>query len=298
MTPPQEKKHILLTGASGFLGWNTLFVGHQQHHFDCISLNNPVPFKQKQVKCDLSKENELTSALKKNTYNAIMHFAAISDPNTCQEQASYSKKVNVEATKLLCRFASDQNIPFIFASSDLVFDGKKGDYTEQDPPNPVSHYGEHKAIAEQLILELYPEKSTVCRVPLLFGEGDTPKNALYQIITQLKNNKQLNLFTDEYRTPARAKTIAEFLLSNSDIQPGLLHLGGKEKVSRADMGFGICETFGYNESLIHTCLQSDVKMSAPRPKDVSLNSLLATSQGYQQPSFKTELESISDFLKL
>ena len=127
------------------------------------------------------------------------------------------------------------SIPYVFTSTDLVFDGLNPPYKETDPVSPVNLYGEQKVMAERGILVRYPV-AAICRMPLMFGVATPPATSFMQPFMQtLREGKELSLFTDEFRTPVSGKTAAQGLLLALAIS-GIIHLGGKERVSRYDFG--------------------------------------------------------------
>ena len=154
-------------------------------------------------------------------------------------------------------------------------------------------YGEHKAMAEVEILKQYPQ-AAICRMPLMFGNATpTATSFLQSFIKTLREGKELKLFTDEFRTPVNVNTAAEGLLLALEKVQGIIHLGGKEKISRYDFGLLLVEIFEIPHAKIQASLQKDVKMAAPRPSDVSLDSSKAFELGYSPSSLREQLFSTS-----
>jgi dTDP-4-dehydrorhamnose reductase len=286
-------KKLLITGASGFLGWHLCQIAKQQkwevfgtyaHHF----LKIP---DVKILKVDLTAYQELKEIFDKIKPDAVIHTAAQSQPNYCQLHPQESYTINVTATCDIARLCADHFLPFAFTSTDLVFDGLKPPYKETDEVAPVNIYGEQKVKAEIEILKVYPQ-ATICRMPLMFGkETPTAKSFIQGFIQTLKEGKELSLFRDEFRTPVSANTAAKGILLALEKVNGIIHLGGKEKISRYDFGKILVEVMQLSDDKLKSCLQADVKMAAPRPKDVSLDSSKAFSLGYQPLSVREELES-------
>ena len=130
-------------------------------------------------------------------------------------------------------------------------------------------------------------------MPVMFGTATpTAKSFMQPFIEALKAGKELNLFIDEYRTPVSAKTAAQGLLLALEKVNGLIHLGGKERISRYDFGQLLVDIFQLPNSGLKSCRQQDVKMVAPRPADVSLDSSKAFALGYKPLSLKAELEKL------
>jgi dTDP-4-dehydrorhamnose reductase len=125
----------------------------------------------------------------------------------------------------------------------------------------------------------------------MFGrETPTAKSFIQQFIQILKDGKELSLFIDEFRTPVSANTAAKGLLLALEKVNGIIHLGGKERISRYEFGKILVEILQLPNDKLKSCFQADVKMAAARPKDVSLDSSKAFALGYQSLSVREELE--------
>jgi len=185
-------------------------------------------------------------------------------------------------------------VPFVFTSTDLVFDGTKGNYTEENTPNPLMVYGEHKLLAEKETERVYPS-ALIARCPLMFGALEaSSRNYFPSFISNLKEGKINKLFYDEYRSVCGAKSVAEGILHICEEVSGIVHLAGAERVSRYDFGMAIAEAFGLDKNLLESCSQKDVYMAAPRPADVSLNIEKAISLGYAPLGYQEELRHIAN----
>jgi len=183
----------------------------------------------------------------------------------------------------------------VFISTDLVFDGLQAPYRESDPPRPVNVYGEHKALAEEAILKLYPP-ATICRMPLMFGPyGPVAKSILQTLIQATEQRQELHLFVDEFRTPISAHTAASGVLLALEKVKGIIHLGGKERISRYDLGKLMVEILNLNAKLI-PCNQDDIDLIAPRPPDVSLESNKAFALGFRPKFLAEELREMAPLL--
>jgi dTDP-4-dehydrorhamnose reductase len=164
----------------------------------------------------------------------VIHCAAMSKTTQCRQDPALARRVNVEATARLAELARD--IPFIFFSSDLVFDGKQGRYVETDPVSPINIYGETKVAAEQWVLA--NPRHTVIRTSLTAGRSPTGDRSFVEEMRRaLEAGQPLTLFTDEYRCPipasATARAVWELVPLNC---PGLYHLAGAERLSRWEIG--------------------------------------------------------------
>jgi len=213
--------------------------------------------------------------------NAMVHTAGATDPNWCQENPEQSELMNVTVTSWIAEWCAETRIPLVFTSSDLVFEGTDPPYSENSPTNPVCLYGEQKVRAEHVISEIYPD-ALICRMPLMFGwTGSELKNFDYHMIQTLRRGDPVSLFTDEYRTPVDGESAAKGILHFLEKEKGKLHLGGKTRISRYDMGRKIVNMLGVDNSMITPVEQQDIVMPAPRPADISLDSSKAFGKGYK-----------------
>ncbi|HLO89396.1 MAG TPA: NAD(P)-dependent oxidoreductase [Nostocaceae cyanobacterium] len=290
---------LLITGASGFLGWHLCQLAKQKYTVFATYNSKTVEIPDvTTLKVDLTDFQQLKNIFNQIKPDAIIHTAAQSQPNYCQIHPQESQLINVTVSCNIAGLCADYSLPLVFTSTDLVFNGSNPPYKETDPVAPINIYGEQKVQAEIGILSRHPQ-ATICRMPLMFG-GETPtaKSFIQPFIEILKAGKELSLFIDEFRTPVSANTAAKGLLLALDKAQGYLHLGGKERVSRYEFGRLLVEVFKLPTDHLKSCLQQDVKMPAPRPKDVSLDSSQAFNLGYQPLSVKEELLALCCFLTL
>ncbi|UKP00170.1 SDR family oxidoreductase [Nostoc sp. UHCC 0870] len=287
-------KKLLITGVSGFLGWHLCQIAKQNwqvygtyyyHNIEISGINL--------IKLNLTDFAELQQAFREIQPDAVIHTAARSQPNFCQIHPEESHLINVTASSNIAGLCADYAIPCVFTSTDLVFDGLNAPYKETDAVCPVNIYGEQKVLAEIQMLERYP-MTAVCRMPLMFGNATpTAKSFIQPFIEILNQRKELNLFIDEFRTPTSAKTAVQGLLLALAKVNGIIHLGGKERISRYDFGRLLVDVFQLPAIGLKGCRQQDVQMAAPRPADVSLDSSKAFILGYQPRSIKEELEELA-----
>jgi dTDP-4-dehydrorhamnose reductase len=286
-------KKLLVTGASGFLGWNLCQLAKPEWDVYGTYFSHPgeIPGVNL-IKVDLRDFEEIKRIFHEIQPAAVIHMAAQSSPNFCQSHPIESHSINVTAACNIAGLCADSSIPCVFTSTDLVFNGLNPPYRETDPVSPVSLYGEQKVIAEEGMLERYP-LTAVCRMPLMFGMATPPATSFMQpFIKTLIEGQELSLFTDEFRTPVSGQTAAQGLLLALENVKGRIHLGGKERLSRYDFGRLLVEVLQLPETGLKKCRQKDVKMAAPRPPDVSLDSSMAFALGYAPLSLREELEEL------
>jgi dTDP-4-dehydrorhamnose reductase len=290
---------LLVTGASGFLGWNLCQIARTDWEVHGTYFQNPIEIPDVNLhSIDLTDVDRLKREIDRIAPDSIIHTAAASNPNFCQSNPDRSYQINVTVSQQLAKICFDAKIPFVFTSTDLVFDGTKAPYQETDSVSPINIYGQQKVAAEHEILAAYP-RASICRMPLMFGTAPPTANSFIQPwIKSLQSGESLKLFVDEFRTPVSATTAATGLLLALQIAPGTINLGGKERISRYEFGLLLAEVFGFNLSLISPISQKELQMAAPRAADVSLDINKAIELGYTVPSIRQELELIAQIINL
>jgi dTDP-4-dehydrorhamnose reductase len=250
-----------ITGAGGLIG-NYLIQSARSF----APLWHPHGMVRKEL--NLLDPAAVSRAFKEQQPDAILHCAAMSKSPDCQAHPELARRINVEATAALAELAAE--IPFVFYSSDLVFDGRKGNYVETDPVNPLSIYAETKVAAEKIVLA--NPKHTVIRTSLNGGTspaGDRGFNE--QMRVAWKAGQTLKLFADEFRCPIPAVVTARVtweLLSNG--HTGLFHVAGGERLSRARMGELIASRWPELQPKFQVTSLKEYT-GAPRSPDTSLN---------------------------
>ncbi len=273
-------KKLLLTGASGFLG--RYILRHIQSDWKIIgTYHENTPKEQGEFhQINLTQKGRVEALFEQIKPDAVIHTAALSKAALCESNPAFSRQINVEVPRQIAKQCAKANIPLMFTSTDLVFDGKNAPYHETDSPSPLSEYGLQKADAERTILLEYPH-STVCRMPLMYGNLPNTNNFFLDWKHRLENGILLKAFTDEYRTPVHAADAARglFLLLEKE-KTGIWHLGGKASISRYDFAMQMVEVFGFSQANVQALTQAELNLSAPRPADVSMDSSRAFGLGY------------------
>ncbi|MFN3561591.1 MAG: SDR family oxidoreductase [Chloroherpetonaceae bacterium] len=275
---------LLLTGASGLLGANCfarfacnptvqLFA---THHDASFVIPQTFSHGKESFPLDLTDETAVWNIVSILQPNIIIHTAAHTETAFCEWNRKEAKALNTDATKNLATLAEVFNARFIFISTDLVFDGTKGNYDEHDAPNPMSYYAETKCEAELHVKNLVGNH-VILRSPLLLGSSPRGTRSVNErLVRDLEAGKTVRLFVDEFRTPIFADVLAriveEFAIGSLSAVTGLFHAGGTERLSREALGRKIAMRWKLNQALIESVSSDNVPSPVPRPKDVSLNS--------------------------
>lgn len=289
-------KKLLITGASGFLGSN--FCKPYAEKFQMAAIGHSTGFDSEGISfftIDLLDHKAIEHGFDTIKPDAVIHLAAISDPNYCELHPEESFNINITSTLFLAGLCKKAGIRFVFTSTDLVFDGTQAPYSEDDKTNPVNIYAKHKVQAENGLLAMDTD-IVICRMPLMYGLSYTKRTSFLQpLLFNLLNRKEVSLFTDEFRTVLSAESACDGLALALDKAPtsSVIHLGGNERLSRYEIGEYICKVYGFNTSLLKPVNQKDVKMPALRPADVSLvNEKAKTILGWQPLGIEESLKRI------
>lgn len=303
---------LLITGATGFLGqyliaaarkrWRVAGTFHRTRREEAERLLAGID----SGRIDLTDFRDVREMLDAVRPKAVIHTAALADPNYCEQHPDESLRVNLQATVNLAGLCGDRGIPFVFTSTDLVFDGSRAPYAEDGPVAPLNLYGEHKALAEQAALERYDE-AAICRMPLMFGFSRNGRTPFFQrMVGEFQAGREMTLFADELRTPVSGPVAAAGLLlvagsgmEDEGVNPkeiervrGLLHLGGRESISRYEMGLQILDILGLPGALAQPISFRDVPAIAARAANVSLESSRAYALGFDPPPIRQQIERL------
>jgi dTDP-4-dehydrorhamnose reductase len=226
MTSLPAPKTVWITGAGGLIGSHLVRTAPQSvHGISAVGLTR--------ARFDLTDLPAVRDAFRQSPPDAVIHCAALSKTTDCEVNPVLARNVNVDVTRFLAELAAD--IPFLFFSTDLVFDGRVGDYDESAPVNPMSVYAGTKVEAEQLVLR--NPRHSVIRTSLNGGESARGHAFNEELRQAWKSGRSLRLFSDEFRSPipavVTARAVWELLIS---APPGVYHVAGSERLSRWEIG--------------------------------------------------------------
>jgi dTDP-4-dehydrorhamnose reductase len=259
-------KRLLVTGASGVLG-GYLIRRLTQHGHPLVAWNGP-----RASGVDLLDHAAVTIAFRAAAPDIVIHTAALARIADCYRHPERARRINTAGTGLLADLCADVKARLVHVSTDLVFDGEHAPYRETDPPTPLSFYGQTKAAAEPAVLA-HPGNAVV-RVALLFGPSRQAMPSFFdEQFRALREGREITLFEDEWRTPIdlamAAHALEELALSDAE---GIFHVGGRERLSRLEMGRELAKALGVSLDLVRPSRREAVPAPEPRPRDTSLDS--------------------------
>jgi dTDP-4-dehydrorhamnose reductase len=264
---------ILITGGSGSLGWTLGGLLAPRCKVIASYCSNPaIPRGAEAVRVDLRDQGTISQVVDRSRPDIIIHLAAVTDPDACEQDPEVASRINFEATSEIADAARKCGCKLVFASTDLVFDGARGDYTEDDSPHPLSRYGMTKLRAEQAVSGTCKHGFTF-RSSLIYGRRSPSRpNFLSRVLGRLAKGERIQLFTDQRRNPIFVDDLARAVIEaiGHDVA-GLYHLGGADVVTRYQFGKLVCQAFGYDEDLLVPIRMRDFTYAAERPLDSTLD---------------------------
>lgn len=287
------KPNLLITGASGYLGYAIYQNAKEVFNVYGLHLNTNVVNEESLTwyKCDIRDFQTLKHIFQNVNPNFVIHCAAISNVDLCEQKPEFAYQVNTLATKYIAKLCKEFDVKCIYISTDIVFDGENPPYKETDAPLPLQVYGKTKVEAEYLILDSQPE-NLVIRPSVFYGNVlRYGTNFSLQLISMLRSGQKVNVFIDQYRSPVSIQWLAKSILETIRLNlNGILHLAGKDSVSRAEFAEKLSDFFKLDKSLLIKVPYQNF-VYAPRPKNVTLdvskanlflpNSALTLEQGFQ-----------------
>ncbi len=309
---------LLITGATGLLGSHILRAAKERWH--PVATYHRTTRRQAQYffgeidhgRIDLGDYSETKAMIADVQPAAVIHTAAITDLDYCEQYPHDSLRINLHAATNLAALCGDMDIPFVSTSTDLVFDGANAPYAEDDPPAPINVYAEHKALAEEGILAAYAD-AVVARLPLMIGYGSLGRETFFhKLVAAFRSGQEVTLFGDAVRTPVSAAVAADGLLqiagsgfeddvniAEIDRVIGRLHLGGRDQISLFELGLLTLNILGLSEQLAVPVSvldsyagQLERPFLAARSANVALDSSRAYELGYDPPPLRSQLEEL------
>ncbi|HEX9511171.1 MAG TPA: sugar nucleotide-binding protein, partial [Puia sp.] len=220
--------------------------------------------------------------------------AAIANIDLCENEQEIAEAVNTGVTERLAAICGEIGAKLVFCSTDTVFDGKKGYYTEGDKPIPVNYYASTKIRAEQIVLAA-DKRNVVARLALVMGLPVMGRgnSFLADMLEKLKKGETLRFADNEIRTPIDVVTLGATLneLAAGEFG-GIVHLAGNTRVNRYDMARRIALKTGFTDAAILAINSNSLAGRAPRPDDASLDNSRARA------NLKTPMLSLEEGLEL
>jgi dTDP-4-dehydrorhamnose reductase len=270
-------KRVLVCGSNGLLGQRLAWLLDSDDDYEVLHTSHHRTFAQEDIlidytQLDISNRSDVKSLVTSYRPDVILNAAAMTNVDACEREREQAWKMNVSAVENLVEVCRRIDAKLIHVSTDYVFDGRTGNYSEGDRVNPLNYYGKTKLAGENVILSGGIEFA-VLRTIVVYGTGVNVRNnfALW-VINNLNEGKPIRCAEDQISNPTYVADLAIAMKSCADSDAnGLYHIAGAEPVSRYDFALRAAEIFGYDASLISKVQSSDLQQLAQRPLHTSFN---------------------------
>ncbi|MBI5224907.1 SDR family oxidoreductase [Candidatus Micrarchaeota archaeon] len=252
---------ILIIGASGQIGGACMNVLAADFKLVGTYFSHA---KENLLKLDFTDKENLESVMKSVKPSVVILASALTNVDYCETHPLEAKKMNEDAVSSVAFECNKINAKLVYISTDYVFDGQDGPYTEEDIPSPISIYGRTKYNGE--LNAKKAGKWLIIRTGNVFDYGFDEKNFVVRTIERLKNNEQIKVQSDLFASPTLATHIANairlLLLAKKS---GLYNVCGQEVMSRSQLATQIAVFFKLNAKLITPIKSSELNLAASRP---------------------------------
>ena len=287
------KKTILITGANGLLGQKLVELLVQESTVDLIATakgENRLPNSagDRYVSLGITNSADIDTVFDTYKPHVVIHTAAMTNVDTCETDQIGCELLNVTAVAYLIEACQKHDTFLCHLSTDFIFDGADGPYTEEAIPNPISVYGESKLRAEKLI-EASSIRWAIARTVLVFGivSDMSRTNIILWVKKSLEEGKQINVVTDQFRTPTLAEDLALgcWLIAQKEAQ-GIFNISGSDFLTPYEMAIKTANFYGLPVDLIQQADSSTFSQPAKRPPRTGFILDKARRElGYQPRSF-------------
>lgn len=268
-------KRVLITGAFGQLGEAVAL--ELQPHFELCAAGWIIP-KEKFQFCphlvlDVTDKAQVNGCIDDFSPDVVVHLAAMTDVDGCELNREKAWNVNVHGTENVLNGLRGSDARMVFVSTDYIFDGAAGPYSEGDPPNPINYYGKTKLAAENCIRG-GRQPWAIIRTNVLYGNSSRSSVSFVTwVVSSLEKGREIKVVDDQRNNPTWTGGLAEAIkLSIVMNVQEILNYGGAEFMTRFEFAEKIADVFDLDRSLILPITTSELNQPAPRP----LNSGLST----------------------
>lgn len=266
---------ILITGSNGLVGRELIRAFDKLPEYTVIATSlSPDKISMPDVafhQLDITNRQSVAQLFSDLLPDVVIHSAAVSAPDTCETDKELCNHVNIEGTQNVADACKAIGAKMLFISTDFVFDGAMGPYSEIDIPNPVSYYGWSKLKGEKITQQL--DDWSIVRTVLVYGDtvGLNRNNFVTWVKGALEKGENIKVVNDQYRTPTYAPDLAfgivkavEWLVYNKGNE--IWHISGPlPLITVYDMALKIAAFYNLDSSFIEPIASASLNQPAKRP---------------------------------
>ena len=263
---------ILITGASGLLGANLLLCA-KAHFTNVVGVygqHKCILPGVETLQADLTDPSTARDLVKRFRPKWIIHTAALADVDSCEERPESAQLWNEGMTRNIVESAGTVEARVVHISTDAVFNGAKGGYSEEDHPDPINVYAATKLAAEKVVAEDGADHLIIRTA--IYGWNLQDKLSLAEwVLQRLEAGETLPGFQDVFFSPILVNDLSDFIFQMmSREMKGLYQVSGSESLSKYDFAVKLAKVFDLDTNLVQSAVLEDVALKAPRPKNLSL----------------------------
>lgn len=297
------KKRILVIGSNGMLGQRLVHFLNQSPNNEllCASFEEEsfmpnVAYK----KIDITQKNQVRELISNFFPDYIINTAAFTNVDKSEVEKENAWKINVNGVENISLYAWTVDAHLIHFSTDYIFDGKSGPYSENDKPNPICYYGRTK-LASENSMRASGVRFTVIRTNILYGPAKYGRPDFVRwVINSVREGKVIRIVADQIGNPTYVDDLVSAISSVIEFKKeGIYNIGGPEFLSRFDFALRIADYFDLDEKLIQPIKTKELNQPAPRPLKSGLITLKAeTELGFKPRSIEKSFESMKKELHI
>lgn len=298
-------KRILITGSNGLLGQKLIHLIRQQGGWDLwatskgdnrIDSLNDLQYEA----ADMEVPGELSSLVHALKPNVVINTAAVTNVDKCETEKELCRRVNVDAVKELCEACKEIDAHLIHLSTDFVFDGENGPYSEEDEPAPLSYYGQSKLDSEEVVKNAGLSKWAIARTIIVYGTAEnlSRSNIVLWARESMLSEKPLRIVNDQFRAPTLAEDLATGCLLIAEKEAtGIFHLSGKDIMSIYELVCRVGKFYDKQVDHVEEITSDTLNQAAKRPPRTGFILDKASDVlGYAPHSFEEGLEIVEQQL--
>ena len=266
----------------------------------CSAEDKPIFDNEDYLKMDITHREEVKDLVYDFYPDIIINAAGYTNVDMSETEREQAWKTNVKGVEYIAEVSRVIDSHIIHISTDYIFDGKKGPYSEKDKPGPLGYYARTK-LASENVLRLSGTYYTILRTNVLYGIAHNSRPDFVRwVVNSVRSGKKIRIVTDQINNPTFIDDLIQAISKVIEYKKyGVYNIGGKEFLSRYDFTMKIADFFRLDKSLITPVKTEELKQAAPRPLKSGLLILKAqTELGYKPHSIDESLAKMKRDLSL
>jgi len=257
---------ILVTGAYGQLGRS--LSKNKNESIEFLRTGKNIPLGEKGIHLDILDRINLRDIINLWSPDILINLAALTNVDFCEKNPFLAQEINAKGVKNICDFFHGKIIQI---STDYVFNGEKGPYSENDKVAPLSVYGATKLEAEKIVMS-HSSRNLILRANVLYDFHTQSKASfLNWVVNSLQRKKPIKVVNDQINNPTWTQSMAKIILSSIENNlNGIYHWGDSEFLSRYEFALKIARSYKLDTNLISPILTKELHQVAPRPLNSGL----------------------------